>query len=158
MLSTPDIIDAYPESQTLTKFRHFGGKKTFHGKIQTIKCFEDNSFVKRELSKSSESGVLIVDGESSKNCALLGDLLAQMAKDNGWSGIIINGFVRDIEILRGIDIGVMALGACPRKSEKKNQGMRNLDIEIDDVFIKPGYWCYSDENGVLISKLKLDVD
>jgi len=84
--------------------------------------------------------------------------LAQMAKDNGWSGIIINGFVRDIEILRGIDIGVMALGACPRKSEKKDRGMRNLDIEIDDVFIKPGYWCYSDENGVLISKLKLDLD
>ena len=156
MLSTPDIIDAYPESQTLTKFRHFGGKKAFHGEIQTIKCFEDNSFVKKELSKPSESGVLIVDGESSSKCALLGDLLGQMAKDNGWSGIIINGSVRDIEILRTIDIGVMALGACPRKSEKRDQGMRNLNIEIDDVMIKPGYWCYADENGVLISKPKLD--
>ncbi|HJM71802.1 MAG TPA: ribonuclease E activity regulator RraA, partial [Gammaproteobacteria bacterium] len=141
---------------TLTKFRHFGGKKAFHGEIQTIKCFEDNSFVKKELSKPSESGVLIVDGESSNNCALLGDLLAQMAKDNGWAGIIINGYVRDIEILRAIDIGVMALGACPRKSEKRDQGMRNLNIEIDDVIIKPGYWCYADENGVLISKPKLD--
>ena len=89
MLSTPDIIDAYPESQALIKFRHFGGKKVFYGKIQTIKCFEDNSFVKNELSKPSESGVLIVDGESSKNCALLGDLLAQMAKDNGWSDDIL---------------------------------------------------------------------
>ena len=156
MLSTPDIIDAYPESQTLTKFRHFGGKKAFHGEIQTIKCFEDNSFVKKELSKPSESGVLIVEGASSSKCALLGDLLGQMAKDNGWSGIIINGSVRDIEILRTIDIGVMALGACPRKSEKRDQGMRNLNIEIDDVMIKPGYWCYADENGVLISKPKLD--
>ena len=152
MLSTPDIIDAYPESQTLTKFRHFGGKKAFHGKIQTIKCFEDNSFVKNELSKSSESGVLIVDGESSKNCALLGDLLAQMAKDNGWSGIIINGFVRDIEILRGINIGVMALGACPRKSEKNNRGGKDLEININDTMINSGNWCYADENGILISE------
>ena len=48
-----------------------------------------------------------------------------MAKDNGWSGIIINGLVRDIEILKDIDIGVMALGSCPRKSEKKNIGERN---------------------------------
>ena len=157
MLSTPAIIDAYPESQTLTKFRHFGGKKTFHGKIQTIKCFEDNSFVKNELSKSSESGVLIVDGESSKNCALLGDLLAQMAKDNGWSGIIINGFVRDIEILRGIDIGIMALGSCPRKSEKKNQGQSSLEIIINGIVINPGNWCYADENGVLISEKKLEI-
>ena len=158
MLSTPDILDTHPDLETLIEFKHFGGKKSFQGEIQTIQCFEDNSFVKKELSKQSHSGVLIVDGDASKNCALLGDLLAQMAKDNGWSGIIINGFVRDIEILRGIDIGVMALGACPRKSEKKDQGMRNLGIEIDDVFIKPGYWCYSDENGVLISKLKLDLD
>ena len=156
MLSTPDIIDGYPELKVLAKFKHFGGKKIFHGEVQTVKCFEDNSYVKKELSNPSESGVLIVDGEGSENCALLGDLLAQMGKDNGWSGIVINGFVRDIEILRGIEIGVMALGSCPRKSDKKNQGMRNLNIEIDDVMIKPGYWCYADENGVLISKPKLD--
>ena len=104
MLSTPDILDTHPDLETLIEFKHFGGEKSFQGEIQTIQCFEDNSFVKKELSKQSHSGVLIVDGDASKNCALLGDLLAQMAKDNGWSGIIINGFVRDIEILRGIDI------------------------------------------------------
>tara|TARA_B100000686_G_C16596671_1_gene866388 strand:+ start:303 stop:776 length:474 start_codon:yes stop_codon:yes gene_type:complete len=157
MLSTPDILDTYPELETLIEFRHFGGEKSFHGEIQTIRCFEDNSFVKKELSKKSDSGVLIVDGEASKNCALLGDLLAQMAKDNGWSGIIINGFVRDIEILRGIDIGIMALGSCPRKSEKKNQGQSSLEININGAVINPKNWCYADENGVLISEKKLEI-
>ncbi len=157
MLSTPDILDTHPELETLIEFKHFGGEKSFQGEIQTIQCFEDNSFVKKELSKQSDSGVLIVDGEASKNCALLGDLLAQMAKDNGWSGIIINGFVRDIEILRGIDIGIMALGSCPRKSEKKNQGQNSLEININGIVVNPGNWCYADENGVLISENKLDI-
>ena len=157
MLSTPDIIDQYSDLETLIEFQHFGGKSSFHGKIQTIQCHEDNSFVKTELSEMSESSVLIVDGKASQNCALLGDLLAQMAKDNGWSGIIINGLVRDIEILKDIDIGVMALGSCPRKSEKKNIGKRNLEIHINGISIKPGNWCYADQNGILISKEKLDI-
>ena len=157
MLSTPDIIDQYPDLETLIEFKNFGGTRSFHGEIQTIQCHEDNSFVKKELSKMSDSGVLVVDGNASKNCALLGDLLAEMAKENGWSGIIINGLVRDIEILKDIDIGVMALGSCPRKSEKKNIGERNLEIHINGISIKPGNWCYADENGILISKEKLDI-
>jgi len=157
MLSTPDIIDQYPDLKTLIEFKHFGGRRSFHGEIQTIECYEDNSFVKKELGESSDAGVLIVDGKASKNCALLGDLLAQMAKDNGWSGIIINGLVRDIEILKDIDIGVMALGSCPRKSDKNNIGERNLEILVDGISIKPGNWCYADENGVLISEKELQI-
>ena len=53
MLSTPDILDTHPELETLIEFKHFGGKKSFQGEIQTIQCFEDNSFVKKELSKQS---------------------------------------------------------------------------------------------------------
>ena len=157
MLSTPDIIDSYPDLKTLIDFQHFGGEKAFHGRVKTVKCFEDNSFVKKVLSNPSDSEVLIVDGGSSKHCALLGDLLAQMAKNNGWSGIIINGYVRDIEILRNIEIGVMAMGSCPRKSEKKNQGDKDVEISINEIMINPGNWCYADENGVLISERELKI-
>ena len=83
MLSTPDIIDSHPDLKTLIDFQHFGGEKAFHGRVKTVRCFEDNSFVKKVLSNPSDSEVLIVDGGRSKHCALLGDLLAQMAKNNG---------------------------------------------------------------------------
>jgi len=157
MLSTPDIIDSHPDLKTLIDFQHFGGEKAFHGRVKTVRCFEDNSFVKKVLSNPSDSEVLIVDGGRSRHCALLGDLLAQMAKNNGWSGIIINGYVRDIEILRNIEIGVMAMGSCPRKSEKKDQGDKDVEISINDITINPGNWCYADENGVLISERELKI-
>ena len=56
--------------------------------------------MKKKLSEKSDGGVLVVSGKKSKKVALLGDMIASMAKENGWSGIIIDGYVRDIEILR----------------------------------------------------------
>ena len=41
-----------------------------------------------------------IDGQGSQNVALLGDNLAKIAINNNWGGIIINGFVRDVQILR----------------------------------------------------------
>ena len=74
---------------------------------------------------------------------------------NGWSGIIIDGYVRDIEILRNIDIGIMALGSCPRKSRKEGKGEIDGIIMIDDIAVKPKQWLYADINGIIISKLSL---
>jgi len=51
----------------------------------------------------------------------------------------------------------MALGSCPRKSDKNNIGERNLEIQIDGISIKPGNWCYADENGILISEQELQI-
>ena len=51
MLSTPDLIDEFPECRILTDFIHFGGVNIFFGQILTVECFEDNSLIKQELSK-----------------------------------------------------------------------------------------------------------
>ena len=97
----------------------------------------------------------MVSGKKSNKVALLGDMIASMASENGWSGIIIDGYVRDIEILRNIDIGIMALGSCPRKSRKEGKGEIDGIIMIDDIAVKPKQWLYADINGIIISKLSL---
>ena len=58
-------------------------------------------------------------------CALLGDMLARKAIDNNWSGIVVNGCVRDVEILSNLNIGIMALASSPKRSEKKGKGSRS---------------------------------
>ena len=47
-----------------------------------------------------------MDGGGSLRCALLGDNIAKMAVDNGWSGIVINGCIRDSEDIARMDLGV----------------------------------------------------
>jgi regulator of ribonuclease activity A len=131
--------------------------KNFSGPVSTVDCFEDNSFVKKKLSEKNEGGILVVCGKKSSKVALLGDMIATMAIENGWSGIVINGYVRDIEILRELEIGVMALGTCPRKSKKENKGKIDTILTINSVIVQPGNWLYADANGILIAKTRLDL-
>ena len=76
-------------------FRDFGGVARFAGPASTVKCYENNPLVRQALGEPGEGRVLVVDGGGSMRCALLGDNLAGMAADNGWSGVIVNGCIRD---------------------------------------------------------------
>ena len=90
--------------------------------ISTIKCFNDNSKVREAVNSDGCNKVLVVDGDASTDCALLGDMLAEAAFKNNWSGIIINGCIRDSDVISEIKIGVFALSTIPVKSVKKDIG------------------------------------
>ena len=120
MRATTDIYDDFEAScETCSlQFRDFGGRKRFFGKIRTVRCFHDNVLFRQLLNERGDGGVIVVDGGGSTAIALMGDMLAARGRDNGWSGGIINGAVRDSAEIAGIDIGVKALGVNPAKSEK----------------------------------------
>ena len=128
-----------------------------HGQISTVFCPDDNSFVREMLSENGHQKIMFIDGAKSKNVALLGDNLATLALENNWSGIIVNGRIRDAEIISQLDVAIFALGTCPRKSSKKNQGKKNIELSIDGLTIKPGDWVYADINGILISDSELEI-
>lgn len=110
----------------------------------------DNSVVKHMASQPGTGKVLVVDGGASLRCALLGDLIAQNAVDNGWEGIIILGAVRDRAALATMDIGVKAPGTTPRKSVRRDVGEIDIPIEIGGVDVVPGDRIFADGDGVLI--------
>ena len=120
-MNTPDLSDKYPDKQFLLDFHCFSKINSMHGQISTVFCPDDNSFVKEMLSENGHRKILFIDGAKSKNVALLGDNLAALALENNWNGIIVNGRIRDAEIISEMDIAIFALGTCPRKSFKKNQ-------------------------------------
>lgn len=157
--SVPDICDDFqPDLQVLDPlFNAYGGRRKFCGEAVTIKCFEDNSLVKETLKKDGTGKVLVVDGGASFRCALLGDMLAAMAADNGWRGVLVNGCVRDVEILKTIDIGVSALNCHPLKSHKRNEGQFNVRLRFAGVSFEPGAYLYADENGIIVANSELDL-
>ena len=156
-MNTPDLSDKYPDKDFLLDFQCFSRIKSMHGQISTVFCPDDNSFVREMLSENGHQKILFIDGAKSKNVALLGDNLAALAIENNWSGIIVNGRIRDAEIISQLDIAIFALGTCPRKSSKKNQGKKNIELSIDGLTLKPGDWVYADINGILISNSKLEI-
>jgi regulator of ribonuclease activity A len=157
--TTPDICDEFlPHLQVLEPlFSDYGGKEKFCGEIVTIKCFEDNSLVKSTLGTDGSGKVLVVDGGGSLRCALLGDMLGAMAAENGWQGVVVNGCVRDVEILKNIDLGVRALNCHPLRSEKRNEGQRDLAVIFAGAEFIPGQYLYADENGIVVADHQLDL-
>lgn len=157
--TVPDICDDFlPQLQILEPlFTAFGGRKKYFGEVVTVKCFEDNSFVKQSLDSDGRGKVLVVDGGGSLRCALLGDILGAMAAENGWQGILINGCARDVEILKTIDLGVSALNCYPLKSNKRNEGQLNIPVSFAGVSFLPGQYLYADENGIVVAEKELDL-
>jgi regulator of ribonuclease activity A len=150
--TTPDLADAAPHAQALLlPWQDFGGVRSFAGPAVTVKCFEDNSLVKALVQTPGEGRVIVVDGGESRRRALLGDQLAAAAVDNGWSGLVIAGVVRDVEILETLQLGIKALGACPQKTDKRGEGQQDIAIEIGGVRVQSGDYVYADRNGVLVS-------
>ena len=84
-------------------------------------------------------------------------MIAEAGVKNKWSGVIINGYVRDIDILSTLDIGVQALGTMPIRSEKKNQGQIGVDISFGGLTFSSGDYVYADNNGLLLSKKELNL-
>ncbi len=149
---TPDLCDKYPEVAVLDIiFNNYGGRSSFGGEVVTVKCFEDNSCVKKLVDTPGKGKVMVVDGGGSFRAALLGDMLAEKAVKNGWEGLIIYGCIRDIDEIRKLDLGVQALNIHPRKTDKRGLGDVNVAVTFAGVTIRPEQYIYADNNGIILS-------
>lgn len=149
---TADLVDEIGSDVRScdVQFRQFGGRTQFAGPISTVRCFEDNALLKSVLSTPGDGGVLVIDGAGSLHAALVGDVIAELARSNGWAGLIVNGAVRDASTLRGINIGLKALGTNPRKSGKTGAGDRDVEVSLGGVTFVPGDIAYSDDDGIVV--------
>jgi len=148
-----DLYDEHLETiQVATPiFKNFGGRQKFYGQIRTIKAFEDNTYIKEAFEEDGTGKVLVVDGAGSLRCAMMGDQVATLGKKHGWEGIIIFGCIRDSIDVGKLDFGVKALAAIPRKTIKRQQGVRDIIVHFADAHFTPAHYVYSDEDGILIS-------
>lgn len=149
---TADLVDEIgPDVRSCdVQFRQFGARAQFAGAITTVRCHEDNALLKSVLSAPGDGGVLVIDGAGSLHTALVGDLIAELARSNGWIGLVIHGAVRDVAALRDIDIGIKALGTNPRKSAKTGAGERDVVVNLGGVSFVPGEVAYSDDDGIVV--------
>ncbi|BBZ78342.1 putative 4-hydroxy-4-methyl-2-oxoglutarate aldolase [Mycolicibacterium anyangense] len=150
---TADLVDDIgPDVRSCdVQFRQFGARAEFAGPISTVRCFQDNALLKSVLSEPGNGGVLVIDGDASVHTALVGDLIAELARSNGWAGLIVHGAVRDAATLRTLDIGIKALGTNPRKSTKTGAGERDVQVSFGGVTFAPGEVAYSDDDGIVVT-------
>jgi regulator of ribonuclease activity A len=150
--ATTDLCDGHPEIQVCDPvFQVFGGRVGFSGPITTLKVFEDNTLIKQAVESPGNGRVLVVDGGGSPRCGLVGGNLAVSAATNGWAGFVVYGYVRDADELAEQPVGIRALGAYPRKSERGlHSGQIGRTVAFAGVVFQEGAWLCADRDGVVV--------
>lgn len=151
-ISTADLYDERGDKllSVPLQFQNIGGMSGFSGVVRTVRCFQDNALLKDLLSGPGDGAVLVIDGGGSLETALVGDVIASLAVDNGWAGLIVNGAIRDRVALGTLPFGVKALGSNPAKSSKTGAGEVDEPVEIGGVVFRPGAIVWCDDDGILV--------
>lgn len=150
---TADIMDWHPDTPSCDiQFRSFGTRRSFCGKIRTVRCDRDNGLIRQIVKNRSEGEVLVIDGGGALTHALMGDMLATIAMENGWAGAVIFGAIRDTETIDRLNFGIKALGTNPRVGGKTGAGEIDVAVEFGGVTFTPGHYLYSDADGILVAE------
>ncbi|MFI8193468.1 ribonuclease E activity regulator RraA [Streptomyces sp. NPDC085946] len=149
---TADLVDRYGTDLRVcdVQFRQFGAHRGFAGPVRTVSCHEDNGLLRDLLRTPGDGAVLVVDGGGSLRTALVGDLIAGAAQDNGWAGLVLHGAVRDSAALAGLRLGIKALGTIPRKSAKNSTGEVDVPVAFGGVTFRPGDVLHADDDGIAL--------
>ena len=155
---TADLCDKYPEHvQVLDPImKSYGGAKRVMGQIVTVKLSGSNKTLIELLKSEGASQIAVVDVEA-KFTAVVGDNLMKFAHENNWAGIIINGYVRDTKNTKEIDVGLFALGTCPKKTMESSEGSLHVTVTFGSVSFNEGDYLYADRDGIIVSSTPLEM-
>ncbi len=93
--------------------------------------------------------VLVTRGE--KTCALFGELFATAVKGRKGAGVLLDGYARDIKLLKEMDFPLFFGGINPKTSKGRCEiNECQIPINIDGVVINPGDIIFGDIDGVAV--------
>lgn len=149
---TSDIWDARDGKLRvcLLAFRDYGGRAAFHGRVETVRTFEDSTLVRRTLETEGRGRVLVIDGGGSLGASLIGGNVARGAIERGWVGVIVHGAIRDADEFADLDIGLKAMGAHPGKPRRDGYGAVGEALNLGGIRIAPGDYLYADLDGIVV--------
>ena len=114
----------------------------------------DNLMIHKALDMAGPGDVVVVDGGGDLTNALFGELMLTYAISRGIAGIVLNGAVRDIDVISASAFPVYAAGVTHRGPYKDGPGEINVPIAIDGMVVHPGDLVLGDADGVLCVPLE----
>lgn len=132
------------------RLRPLHGTGRLAGPAITVKTRPgDNLMIHKALDMAQPGDVIVVDGGGDLTNALFGELMLTYAVGRGIAGVVINGAVRDLDVIAAGTFPVYAAGVTHRGPYKDGPGEINVPIAIDGMVIHPGDLMLGDADGVL---------
>ena len=93
---------------------------------------------------------LVIDGHAYEKCAYMGDLMLGACRALGFAGVVINGYIRDMDGVAALNFPVYTRGFLPPAPTKEKDGDINAPVVIGGVRICPGDLVMGDCDGVCV--------
>lgn len=122
------------------------------GRAHTVRCRNDFLTVIQALKEASPGDVLVIDGQGGR-AALAGELFATEARRKGLSGIVVDGSVRDVATLRGLDLPIYARYVFPRSGTSARLFETQIPVRCGGIEIRPGDILFGDGDGLLAATI-----
>jgi regulator of RNase E activity RraA len=127
---------------------HKGGR--LGGPALTVKCRPgDNLMIHKALDMAQPGDVIVVDAGGDLTNSLFGELMLSYAVTRKLAGIVLNGAVRDIDVVSAGSFPLYAAGVTHRGPYKDGPGEINVPIAIDGMVVHPGDLMLGDADGLL---------
>lgn len=127
---------------------HKGGR--LGGPALTVKARPgDNLMIHKALDMAVPGDVIVVDAGGDLTNSLFGELMQSYAIQRKLGGIVLNGAIRDVDIIAASDFPIYAAGVTHRGPYKDGPGEINVPIAIDGMVIQPGDLVLGDADGLL---------
>jgi 4-hydroxy-4-methyl-2-oxoglutarate aldolase len=117
----------------------------------------DNLAVFAAISILREGDVLLAASDGHVGCAVIGDRVMGMIRNQGAAGCVTDGLVRDIDGIAAVGVPVFCRGVSPNSPARLGPGSVGLPILLGGVRVCPGDVVVGDKDGVVVVPLA-DID
>lgn len=154
---TADICDEHSDKVFVldSGYKNYGGAEKCEGLIVTLKLDKNNSDLIKLLRDEDGTGKIAVIDVDRAYFAVVGENLMNFAHSSNYSGIVVNGYIRDTHQIKNIPVALYALGTCPRKYIPSTSGERNIPLSFGGVDFNNGDYLYADTDGVIVTPEKI---
>jgi len=149
-VSTPNISDAMHRKGEMKDIQPITQGVKAVGKALTVRTSPGDWAKPVESIDLAKPGTVIVIDAGGVGKAVWGELASWSCIQKGVAGVIIDGAVRDVDVIRELKFPVYAKLINPTAGDPKGFGEINVEIVCGGVKVRPGDWIIADDNGVIV--------
>lgn len=148
--SVANISDNLDRAVGAVGIRPFSKRARLVGRALTVRtAVGDNLFIHKALDQVFPGAVIVVDGGGFDGRALIGEIMAAIARSRGAAGFVIDGAIRDAEQISGDDFPVFARSSIHLGPYKNGTGAINVPVSIGGMLVHPGDIVVGDADGIV---------
>jgi 4-hydroxy-4-methyl-2-oxoglutarate aldolase len=110
----------------------------------------DNLAILAAVAVGKRGDCLVAAADAFYHTAVAGDNVCWMARNAGFSGLVIDGMCRDLEGMLGIGIPTFARGITPNSCVRSGPGLVGFPVVAGGVTVASGDVVVGDRDGVVV--------